>query len=412
MCQKCGDTEHKEELILPGRRKVILGAAAGMAAIPMLGGVASAAAAPAGQPGRSPAGPGPYSVKAYGNASPAAEFRPLRVKRRALRPNDVLIDIHYCAVCHSDIHIARQEWPAPYPATRYPCVPGHEIIGRVTAVGSAVSRFQVGDFAGSGAMIDSCGVCEHCQAGLEQYCQNGWTLNFNSVDKTSGEPNYGGFSEQIVVPERFAVRIPPGMDMAKAAPLMCAGITTFSPMEHWRLGAGQRVGIIGMGGLGHMAVKLAVARKAETVVFTTTPGKLDDAHRMGAADAVLWNDVAALTAWASHFDLLISTIPVPLPLQPLTNMLRLDGTLVIVGAREPLQNVTGSGLWLQRRTVSGSLMGGMAETQMFVDYCLRHHIEAEVEVIKPDQIDEAFTRIKHKDVRYRFVVDLRHGRQA
>ncbi|WP_429459817.1 NAD(P)-dependent alcohol dehydrogenase [Paraburkholderia sp. JPY465] len=331
---------------------------------------------------------------------------PIEIPRRALRPNDVLIDIMYCAICHSDIHIARQEWKSPYPATNYPCVPGHEIVGRVAAVGTAVTKFRVGDIAGAGAMIDSCGVCENCVNDLEQYCVKGWTLNFNSQDTHLGGYNYGGFSQRVVVPERFTVRIPPGMDLAATAPLMCAGITTFSPMQHWSVVAGQRVGVIGFGGLGHLAVKLGVARKADVVVFTTTPGKVADAKRMGAREAVVWNTPGAMERYANQFDFLISTVPTNVPTQPITNMLRLDGTYVIVGAREPIEDVRGSGLWLQRRKVSASLMGGMAETQEFVDYCARRNLVSDIELIKPGQIDQAFERIKSKDVRYRFVIDL------
>ncbi|WP_051691381.1 NAD(P)-dependent alcohol dehydrogenase [Mangrovibacter sp. MFB070] len=352
------------------------------------------------------AGNGPWRVRAYGNRSPEGVFEPLDIPRRALRPNDVLIDIMYCAICHSDIHIARQEWGAPYPATNYPCVPGHEIIGRVAAVGSKVTKFRPGDIAGAGAMIDSCGECENCLNDLEQYCLKGWTLNFNSPDKISGGYNYGGFSHRVVIPERFTVRIPPGMNLAAAAPLMCAGITTFSPMQHWSVGAGQRVGVVGMGGLGHLAIKLAVARKADVTVFTTSPGKIADAKRMGANDAIVWTTPGALEPYTSQFDFIISTVPTNVPTHPITNMLRLDGTYVIVGAREPIEDVRGSGLWLQRRQVSASLMGSIAETQAFIDFCARRNIVADIELIKPDQIDHAFERIKTKDVRYRFVIDL------
>ncbi|WP_199886294.1 NAD(P)-dependent alcohol dehydrogenase [Dickeya sp. ws52] len=353
----------------------------------------------AAQPGN-----GPWRVRAWGNQNPSGPFVPLEIPRRALRPNDVLIDIMYCAICHSDIHIARQEWGPPYPATNYPCVPGHEIIGRVAAIGSAVTKFRPGDIAG--AMIDSCGECENCMNDLEQYCVKGWTLNFNSPDKISGGYNYGGFSQRVVIPERFTVRIPPGMNLAAAAPLMCAGITTFSPLQHWSVEAGQRVGVIGMGGLGHLAVKLAVARRADVTVFTTTPAKIADAKKMGAREAIVWTDPDALKPYANQFDFLISTIPTNVPTHPITNMLRLDGTYVIVGAREPIEDVRGSGLWLQRRQVSASLMGGMAETQEFIDFCAHRKIVADIELIKPDQIDRAFARIKAKDVRYRFVVDL------
>lgn len=402
MCGNCNDNLHSDEPASPARRKVLL-AGAGIAAassLALIPGSTNAATSP------SPAGNGPWRVRAYGNRNPEGTFEPLDIPRRALRPNDVLIDIMYCAICHSDIHIARQEWGAPYPATNYPCVPGHEIIGRVAAVGSEVTKFRPGDIAGAGAMIDSCGECENCLNDLEQYCSKGWTLNFNSPDKHLGGYNYGGFSQRVVVPERFAVRIPPGMNLAAAAPLMCAGITTFSPMQHWSVKSGQRVGVIGLGGLGHLALKLAVERKADVTVFTTTPAKVADAKKMGASEVVVWTNPDALKPFASQFDFLISTIPTNVPTHPITNMLRLDGTYVIVGAREPIEDVRGSGLWLQRRNVSASLMGGMAETQEFIDFCARRNIVADIELIKPDQIDRAFDRIKAKDVRYRFVVDL------
>jgi alcohol dehydrogenase (NADP+) len=400
MCVKCGDSRHNQPVFSPERRQM-LRTGAGLAAASSLGSFAAHTHAQTES-----VGAGPYLVRAYGNKSAGGPFVPIEVPRRALRPNDVLIDIMYCAICHSDIHIARQEWKAPYPPTNFPCVPGHEIVGRVVAVGKAVKKFRVGDIAGAGAMIDSCGVCENCVNDLEQYCIKGWTLNFNSHDKYLGGYNYGGFSKRIVVPERFSVRIPPGMNLAAAAPLMCAGITTFSPMQHWSVEAGQRVGVIGFGGLGHLAVKLAVARKADVTVFTTSPSKVADATRMGAREAVIWNSPNSMDRYAGQFDFLISTVPTNVPTHPITNMLRLDGTYVIVGAREPIEDVRGSGLWLQRRKVSASLMGGMAETQEFIDYCACRNIVSDIELIKPAQIDQAFERIKSKDVRYRFVIDL------
>lgn len=403
MCDKGGDLDHREELASPGRRRALIGGASLAAAAPFLADLSGSAEA---QEFSSLAGSGPWRVRAYGNKSASGPFEAIEISRRTLRPNDVLIDIMYCAICHSDIHIARQEWGPPYPATNYPCVPGHEIIGRVAAIDNSVTRFRVGDIAGAGAMIDSCGECENCRNDLEQYCIKGWTLNFNSPDRISGGYNYGGFSQRVVIPERFTVRVPPGMNLAAAAPLMCAGITTFSPMQHWSVEAGKRVGVIGFGGLGHLAVKLAVARKADVTVFTTTRGKVEDAKLMGAHEAVVWTDPSVLQAYANRFDFLISTVPTNVPTHPITNMLRLDGTYVIVGAREPIEDVRGSGLWLQRRKVSASLMGSMAETQAFIDYCASRNIVSDIELIKPDQIDRAFDRIKAKDVRYRFVIDL------
>lgn len=389
-----------------GRRTVLTGAAA-LGAAPLLGGL-DVPADPAPRPFHG-AGGGPWQVRAYGSST-QGPFQPIEIPRRELRAEDVLIDVMYCAVCHSDIHIARQEWPPPYPATQFPCVPGHEIVGCVAAVGRRVKRFRVGDAVGTGPMIDSCRTCENCRAGLEQYCLEGWTLNFNTPDPYLGGHHYGGFSERVVVPERFAVSIPKGMDLASAAPLLCAGITTFSPIQHWDLGKGQRLGIIGFGGLGHLALKLGVDRKAKTTVFTTTPDKVADTERMGAHEAVVWSDAADFEPYTNRFDLLISTVPGPVPTNPLVQTLRLDGSLVIVGAREPVQDLSGSALWGQRRSVSASLMGGMGETQDFVAHCARRGIAAEIELIRPDQIHRAFDQVKQKSARYRYVVDLTQDR--
>jgi uncharacterized zinc-type alcohol dehydrogenase-like protein len=260
--------------------------------------------------------------------------------------------------------------------------------------------------AGIGCIIDSCGTCEICRADLEQYCDNGWTLVFNTPDKISGGLNYGGYSDKIVVGERFAIRIPPGMDLAAAAPLLCAGITTFSPLQHWEVEAGQRIGVIGLGGLGHMAVKLAAARNAEVTVFTTSPGKIDDAKQMGAKEAVLWSDADAMKRLANRLDLIISTVPKGYDLQPFVNLLRRDGTFVNVGVLDQFEKVSGRGLISRRRNLAGSLVGGIAETQAVVDYCAARGIKPDVEVIRPDQIDRAYDRVVSKDVRYRFVIDM------
>jgi uncharacterized zinc-type alcohol dehydrogenase-like protein len=405
MCENCNDPGHIAGF---GRRNLLLGGA-GLAAAPFI----AAASTPAyAQDSSAEDGSRQISVRAFGNGGPKEPFKQIEIPRRALQPNDILIDVMYCAICHSDIHIARQEWGPPYPATSYPCVPGHEIVGRVTAVGSAVTKFQVGDIAGAGAMIESCGECENCNNGLEQYCLKGWKLNFNTPDPVLGGYNYGGFSDKVVVAERFVVRVPPGVNLAATSPLLCAGITTFSPMQHWKVEKGQRIGVIGMGGLGHIAVKLGVARGADVTVFTTTAAKVEDAKRLGAREAVVWTDPDALKPFANQFDFLISTVPTNVPTTPIANMLRTDGTYVIVGAREPIENLTGSGLWLQRRKVSASLMGGMAETQEFINYCADRKITADIELITPDQIDVAFDKIKSKDARYRFVIDMTTGRQG
>jgi alcohol dehydrogenase (NADP+) len=289
----------------------------------------------------------------------------------------------------------------------YPCVPGHEIIGRVEAVGSAVTKFKVGDIGGVGCMVASCGTCENCLADREQNCLKGATFTYNSPDRAMGENTLGGYSGKRVVSERFVIRIPPGADLAATAPLLCAGITTFSPMQHWKLSSRQRVGVIGLGGLGHMAVKLAAARKAEVTVFTTSPGKIADARRLGAQEAVLWSDTAAMKRLANRIDLLIATVPQAFPMQPFMDVLALDGTLVNVGALNQLEGgLIGMSMAFGRKSLAGSVIGGIAETQEVVDYCASRGIKADVELIRPEQINQAFDRVVSKDVRYRFVIDM------
>jgi len=289
---------------MPDRRKFIV-AGLGLAAAPLLTHVATGA--PSAETGAT-VGKNPVSVRAYGATSAATPLGAMQIERRAMGANDVLLDVLYCGICHSDIHQARDEW-ASWNPTRYPCVPGHEFIGRVQAVGSAVTKFRVGDIGGVGCMVNSCGTCENCLADREQNCLKEATFTYNSPDPATGGQTFGGYSDKIVVPEHFVIRIPPGVDLAATAPLLCAGITTFSPMQHWKLARGQRVGVIGLGGLGHMAVKLAVARKADVTVFTTSPGKVADAQRLGAREAVLWSDAAAMKRLANQFDLLISSVP-------------------------------------------------------------------------------------------------------
>lgn len=324
---------------MPNRRKFLV-AGLGLAAAPLLTRVATGA----------PLGAKPISVRAYGATSATTPLEPLQIERRALGPHDVLIDILYCGVCHTDIHYVRSEWGQ----SRYPCVPGHEIVGRVEAVGSAVTKFKVGDIAGVGCMVNACGACENCLTDLEQYCLKGPTLTYNSPDPESGGHTFGGYSDKVVVTERFVIRIPPGADLPATAPLLCAAITTFSPMQHWTLKAGQR-----LGGLGHLAVKLGVARKADVTVFTTSPGKRADAKRLGAREAVLWSDAAAMPQLAGQFDLLISTVPQAYPMQPFFDLLGLNCTLVNVGAMEQLQGVPGAGLARRRRSLAGSIIGAL-----------------------------------------------------
>ncbi|WP_445514572.1 NAD(P)-dependent alcohol dehydrogenase [Stenotrophomonas sp. 3(2025)] len=328
---------------------------------------------------------------------------PVAIERRALRPNDVLLDVMYCGVCHSDIHAINSDWGK----TNYPCVPGHEAVGKVIAIGSAVTKFRVGDIGGVGCMVDSCGTCEQCLQDREQSCVNATTFTYDAPDKVSGGYTYGGYSDKMVVAEHFVIRIPPGMDLAAAAPLLCAGVTTFSPIRHWQVKPGQRVGVVGLGGLGHMAVKLAVAQHARVTVFTTSPGKLADANRLGAEDAVLWTEAAAMTKLTNQFDLIISTVPEAYDMQPFIQALKVDATMVNVGALGTLEGgISGMGLAFGRKSLAGSMIGGIAETQEVIDYCNARNIKADVEVIRPDQINLAFDRVTKKDVRYRFVIDM------
>jgi len=371
---------------------------AGLLAAPLMASLVPAANA--ADTGASVGG-GPFPARAYGATSATSPLGPLQIERRVVGPRDVLLDVLYCGVCHSDIHVARSEWGP----THYPCVPGHEVIGRVQAVGSAVTKFKIGDIAGVGCMVNSCGTCENCQADLEQYCLKGNTLTYDSPDPATGKHTLGGYSNKIVVTEHFVIRIPPGADLPATAPLLCAGITTFSPMQHWKVAGGQRVGVIGLGGLGHVAVKLAVARKVDVTVFTTSPGKIADARRLGAQGAVLSTDVEAMKGLAK-FDFLISTVPEAFPMQPFINLLKLDGTLVNVGAMNPLEDVHGLGLARARRSLAGSIIGGIAETQEVIDYCTARNIKADVELIQPANINKAFDRVVNKDVRYRFVIDM------
>lgn len=401
MCQSCHDETHIPDEVL-ARRKILI-AGAGLLVAPLLGGAAAAASADQAQQPES--GSGPFDTHAYGADSASSPLRPMRIQRRTLGPHDVLIDVLYAGICHSDIHTARNEWSAI--PTHYPSIPGHEVVGRVQAVGSAVTKFKVGDIGGVGCMVNSCGTCENCLADREQNCLKGATFTYNSVDPISGGYTYGGYSDKMVVAEHFVIRIPPGADLAATAPLLCAGITTFSPMQHWKLSAGQRVGVIGLGGLGHMAVKLAVARKADVTVFTTSPGKIADAKRLGAREAVLSSDAAAMERLANQLDLLISTVPETYPMQPFMDALKLDGTLVNVGALNQLQGLNGMALAFGRKSLAGSVIGGIAETQEVIDYCAFRGIKADIELIRPDQINRAFDRVVNKDVRYRFVIDMK-----
>jgi uncharacterized zinc-type alcohol dehydrogenase-like protein len=344
------------------------------------------------------------SCAGYVAQEPKSMLEPTKFQRRNPGPYDVSMDILYCGVCHSDLHQILNEWHN----TIYPCMPGHEIVGRVTAVGNKVTKFKAGDISGVGCMVDSCQHCENCNKGLEQYCLNGGPiLTYNSPEEGFDRPTFGGFSNKLVVTERFAVKIPDGMDLKATAPLLCAGITTFSPMQHWKVIAGQKVGVIGLGGLGHMAVKLANAKGAHVTAFTTSPKKIVDAKRLGAEQAFMESDTQEIKKMTRTFDFIISTIPQGYDINPYLEMLKVDGTFVNVGALERLEpGIDGMALAFSRHSVGGSLIGGMPETQEVINFCAEHSIKADVEVIPIQKINEAFERMMARDVRYRFVIDM------
>jgi uncharacterized zinc-type alcohol dehydrogenase-like protein len=343
------------------------------------------------------------NVLGYAAHSPTSDLEAFRFERRDPRASDVTIDILYCGVCHSDVHNARNDWGGAV----YPMVPGHEIIGRVSAVGAEVTRFKVGDPVGVGCMVDSCQHCFACDDGDEQYCQHGSTYTYNSVDRHDGMPTFGGYSERIVVSDRFVLKIPEGVDLASAAPLLCAGITTWSPLRHWNVDSSSRIAVIGLGGLGHMGLKLAKALGAHVTLFTRSPGKEPDARRLGADDIVLSTDAAQMAAAAGKFDLIIDTVPNIHDLNPYLPTLAVNGTLVLVGylgGLEPaLQTVP---MIMGRKSVAGSLIGGIAETQEMLDFCGEHGITADIEVIDMAAINEAYERMLKSDVKYRFVIDM------
>ncbi len=345
-----------------------------------------------------------YKAKAYSVSSAASPFTSSTITRRDPTENDVQIEILFCGICHSDLHQARNEWSGLMP-TVYPCVPGHEIVGRVTKVGVAVSKFKPGDLAGVGCLVGSDGTCPECKAGLEQFCPN-MVLTYNFPDKHLGGVTYGGYSDSIVVNERFVLRIPSNLDLAGTAPLLCAGITTYSPLRHWNATKGKKVGVVGLGGLGHMAVKFSRALGAHTVVFTTSPSKKDDALRLGADEVVLSRDANEMAKHAGSFDLIIDAVAAEHDLNAYINMLKRDGNLTMVGAPEAPLAVSVFGLIFKRRSFSGSLIGGIAETQEMLDFCSQHNITSDVEVIPIQKINEAYERLAKSDVKYRFSIDM------
>ena len=342
------------------------------------------------------------STKAYAVQDATSPVAPFTIERREPRERDVVIEISHCGICHSDIHQARNEWNNAI----YPMVPGHEIVGKVTRVGSAVKKLAVGDTVGVGCLVDSCRTCPSCKDGLEQYCEAAMVGTYNAYEKGTKDITFGGYSERIVTDEDFVLKVSPKLDPARVAPLLCAGITTWSPLRHWKVQKGQRVGVIGLGGLGHMAVKLARALGAEVTVFTTSPSKKADALALGAHDVVLSKDAAAMAAQAERFDFIIDTVSAPHDYNAIIGLLKRDGALTLVGAPPTPAEIIGFGLIMKRRSVSGSLIGGIKETQEMLDFCAEHEILADVEVIAASKINEAYERMLKGDVKYRFVIDI------
>ncbi len=340
----------------------------------------------------------------YAAQSPKTPLAPFTFERRAPGPHDVAIDILYCGVCHSDLHTARNEWGN----TVYPSVPGHEIVGRVTAVGGEVSTFGVGDLVGVGCMVDSCQHCQPCADGLEQYCDNGFTGTYNGPEQASRANTFGGYSKHVVVRDKFVLRVSHAeSDLATVSPLLCAGITTYSPLRQWGVGPGHKVGIVGLGGLGHMGVKIAAAMGAHVVLFTTSAGKRDDALRLGAKEVVVSKNAAEMKAHAGTFDFILNTVAAPHNLDAFLVLLKLDGTMTLVGApATPHPSPGVFNLIMKRRRLAGSLIGGIAETQEMLDFCAEHGLVSDIEMIRMDQIETAYERMLKSDVKYRFVIDM------
>lgn len=341
-------------------------------------------------------------TRAYAAQSPATPLAPHAIERREPTAGDVEIDILFCGVCHSDLHFARNEWGF----TQYPVVPGHEILGRVTRVGAGVTKFKAGDLAAVGCLVDSCRTCNHCAQGLEQYCTTGATFTYNGEDKHLGGMTFGGYSEKVVVDEAFTLKVPANLDPAAAAPLLCAGIATWSPLRHWKAGPGKKVGIVGLGGLGHMGVKFARALGAHTVLFTTSPGKVADGLRLGAHEVVISKDEAEMAKHANSFDLIIDTVSADHSLDALMALVKLDGTMCMVGAPPSPQQIAAFSVILPRRNLAGSCIGGIAETQEMLEFCGAHGIACDIETIRMDEINTAYERMLKSDVKYRFVIDM------
>jgi uncharacterized zinc-type alcohol dehydrogenase-like protein len=345
-----------------------------------------------------------YNAKAYAADSATSPLASTTIARRDPTANDVQIEILFCGICHSDLHQVRNEWSGVMP-TVYPCVPGHEIVGRVTRVGSAVTKFKAGDIGAVGCMVDSDGVCPECQQGLEQFCPN-LTLTYNFPDKHTGGVTYGGYSDAIVVDQKFVLRVPSNLSLAGAAPLLCAGITTYSPLHHWGVTKGKKVGIVGLGGLGHMGVKFAHALGAHVVLFTTSPGKKDDALRLGADEVVVSRNADEMSRHAGSFDFILDAVSAAHDVNAYIALLRRDGNLTLVGAPEKPMEISAFNLIMGRKSLSGSPIGGLAETQEMLDFCGAHNITADVEVIPIQKVNEAYDRLLKQDVKYRFSIDM------
>ena len=341
------------------------------------------------------------TAKAFATHSATDKLGPFSFERRAVGPNDIDIEITYAGICHSDIHQARNEWGG----SMYPMVPGHEIVGRVRSVGDKVTKFKVGQRVGVGCLVDSCRTCDSCNHGLEQYCENGWVGTYNSIDK-QGNVTQGGYSDHIVVEERFVLNVPENLDEKAVAPLLCAGITTYSPLKHWKVGKGQKVGVVGLGGLGHMGVKFAHALGAHVVMITTSPEKGEDAKKLGADEVLISKDPAAMKKHANSFDFILNTIPVGHNVDPYVDLLKRDATMCIVGAIAPIDGVQANKLVMQRKNIAGSLIGGLPETQEMLDFCGKHNIVCDIEMINMKDVNTAYDRTVKGDVKYRFVIDM------
>jgi uncharacterized zinc-type alcohol dehydrogenase-like protein len=357
--------------------------------------------------------PAAQTISARGYAAPSATgpLAPFTFTRRAPRPQDVQLEILYCGVCHSDLHQARDEWKIVMP-TVYPCVPGHEIVGRVVKVGRQVTRLREGDLAAVGCMVDSCRECPACKDGEEQFCVNFPSFTYNGADKVSGGVTYGGYADTLVVDQAFVLRVPDGLDPARTAPLLCAGITTYSPLRHWGVGKGQKVGVVGLGGLGHMALKLSHAMGAHTVLFTTSPGKAADAARLGADEVVVSRHPEEMQKQAGSFDFILDTASADHDLNAYLALLKRNGTMTLVGAPEKPAPVSAFQLIMGRRRLAGSAIGGIAETQQMLDFCAANGIMADIEVIPIQAINQAYERLLKSDVKYRFVIDMASLRSA